>query len=258
MQKNSQPLRWSLDILKSSEGIRSKNSPLTDAAKGTHYPFRALRYWHGGQLIADEWTRRGSGTEPFTVLDLGCKRGTQKMLTPPLSNTRWIGLDLKMKEETVRELGYDETHLATFDEPFPLPDNAADMAVCLHVFEHLPRVDFTLGEIARVLRPNGVLVVGTPILPLPIAKIRDSQFKREFAQGKRRPGNHIHAFDPGRWKRTLESNGYRVEKIFGSHLYRQSGNPLENREWWVRLNQAWGLAFPSLGRDIIVQARVTK
>lgn len=258
MPRQNNPLQWPLDVLGTSGGIRSANSPLTKAAKATRYPFRALRYWHGAQLIADERTRRDSRTGEFVVLDLGCKRGSLKMLTPPLGGVRWIGLDLKMNQQTVCELGYDEALLADFDKPLPLEDNSADMAVCLHVFEHLPRLEFSLGEIARVLRPNGVLVVGTPVLPAPLAKVRDAQFKREFAQGKRRPGNHVHAFSPGRWKKLLSQNGFQVEKVFGSHLYRQSGSPLENHAAWVRLNQAWGLAFPSFGRDIIVQARVTK
>lgn len=44
----------------------------------------------------------------------------------------------------------------------PLPDDSLDSVVCLEAIEHVPRADVTLGEIARVLRPDGLLVISTP------------------------------------------------------------------------------------------------
>ncbi|MEB2343612.1 MAG: class I SAM-dependent methyltransferase [Deltaproteobacteria bacterium] len=42
------------------------------------------------------------------------------------------------------------------------PDAAFDVVVCNEVFEHVPALDAALGEIARVLRPGGVLLATFP------------------------------------------------------------------------------------------------
>jgi hypothetical protein len=43
--------------------------------------------------------------------------------------------------------------------------------------------------------------------------------------------------------------------LTGTFLARWSGSPLENRAWWLRLNQFWGALFPSLGGEVYLSAR---
>lgn len=52
-------------------------------------------------------------------------------------------------------------------ERMPLPDASIDYILAEHIIEHIDRHDaeFMLRECHRVLRPNGVLRVGTPDLP---------------------------------------------------------------------------------------------
>lgn len=45
----------------------------------------------------------------------------------------------------------------------PYPDQTFDLVVCLSVIEHMPDPDATLKEMARVLQPNGVLILGYPL-----------------------------------------------------------------------------------------------
>jgi ubiquinone/menaquinone biosynthesis C-methylase UbiE len=45
----------------------------------------------------------------------------------------------------------------------PFSDCAFDLAVCLSVIEHIPRPEAALKELARVLRNNGVLILGYPL-----------------------------------------------------------------------------------------------
>ncbi|WP_051274991.1 class I SAM-dependent methyltransferase [Cellulomonas sp. URHD0024] len=53
---------------------------------------------------------------------------------------------------------------ADLTDPLPFPDEAYDTVVLTDVLEHLPYPDGLVGEIARVLRPAGVLVLGVPFM----------------------------------------------------------------------------------------------
>lgn len=56
----------------------------------------------------------------------------------------------------------DETHDLT-EFPWPWPDDSAIRITMSHVLEHLPNTERTLRECARVLRPQGRLVVRWPM-----------------------------------------------------------------------------------------------
>jgi 2-polyprenyl-3-methyl-5-hydroxy-6-metoxy-1,4-benzoquinol methylase len=48
------------------------------------------------------------------------------------------------------------------DQRFRYADNAFDVVLSSEVFEHLHHQDFHLGEVSRVLRPNGLCFIATP------------------------------------------------------------------------------------------------
>jgi ubiquinone/menaquinone biosynthesis C-methylase UbiE len=90
-----------------------------------------------------------------------------------------------------------------------------DLAVCLSVIEHIPDPEAALKELARVLRSDGVLILGYPLehaFHVSLAwMIRIEKRLRLFIQGKpllRRQALGPHVTDC----RGLER---RVEKIFG-------------------------------------------
>lgn len=49
------------------------------------------------------------------------------------------------------------------ETPWPWPDVHFDRVLASHVLEHLPDVEMALSEVARILRPGGVLEVRWPI-----------------------------------------------------------------------------------------------
>lgn len=106
------------------------------------------------------------GLTDIKILDVGCGGGLVTEAMASRCNASIVGLDLS--RESIRKA---EAH-----SPFPssrlqyvvgsayqLPfeDKTIDAVVCSDVFEHLHDLQIALNEIARVLRPNGILVYDT-------------------------------------------------------------------------------------------------
>ncbi len=249
-------LSWPLTHLDESDELRKQDFPLKEATKRTRFPVRALRYWWVVCAIQEELQRL---SRPPIIVDAGCGWGTLKRFSPPIKGARWIGMDLpenqKSNKEQLELAGYDQLLPCDFDSGIPLNDSSMDIIICLHVMEHLSRPEFTIGELARILRPGGLMLLNHPVLPVGLAHLREWQFSRQFKKGKRKLGEHMQAFWPGRSRRLVEQARLELEFMVGSHLLRKSGSRLENYSAWIRLNQLWGALFPSLGREICIQLR---
>ena len=119
-----------------------------------------------GLLVNPFWhARRGlrAGLAEFLprlggrVLDVGCGRKPYRSLVPA---SEYIGVDLD--SEVTRSLGaadvlYDGRRL-------PFGDADFDGVLCSQVLEHVFDPGEFLGELHRVLRPRGILVLATPFV----------------------------------------------------------------------------------------------
>jgi ubiquinone/menaquinone biosynthesis C-methylase UbiE len=134
------------------------------------------------------------------------------------------GVDLspmiKYTQEMLDKRGLHNVELAQADlAHLPYPDQTFDLVVCLSVIEHIPDPDAVLKEMARVLQPNGVLILGYPLenaifTSLETLAILESRLRR-FIQGQpvkpRGKAFHPHVTDA----RGLKPN---VERIFSIEL----------------------------------------
>ncbi|MDZ7815934.1 MAG: class I SAM-dependent methyltransferase [Planctomycetota bacterium] len=193
--------------------------------------------------------------EEVVVADVGCSRGHSKLFVGDLQSTQWIGLDLNIDEQALRDCGYSELFQCDFDEPLPLADSSVDVVVFSHVIEHLLRPEFAVGELSRILKPGGIIIAGSPVAPWPISSLREWQLRRRLRKRRIKLGRHINSMSPGRWKRLLDAHGMSLEFLTGTFFARLSGSLLENKVWWVRLNQLWGALLPGLGGEITLTAR---
>ncbi len=245
-------LRWPLSTLPDRVAATRADSIMNARAASKRFPIRGLRYWWIRCALIEEVQRRN---EPVVIADVGCSRGPIKRFIGEVPNTSWVGLDMDIDDAALRKCGYSELHQCDFDKPLPLADHSVDVVVFSHVIEHLPRPDFTVGEISRILRPGGLIIAGSPVAPALIAKLRQWQLRRRLKTGRIKLGRHINSMSPNRWRRLLHEQQIHVEHLAGTFFARWSSNPLENQAWWVRLNQLWGALFPALGGEIYLTAR---
>lgn len=255
LEHRFQYFKWSLSLFKENLELRNGSLPLNKKTQKTKYPIRLLRYWWALSAIDDELKTLKSPV----IADIGIDRAVFKRLLKPIPNAKIIGLDLaknlEQNKEDLKLAHYDELLSCDLDICIPLPDSSVDILINLHVLEHLPRPEFTLSEFNRVLRPDGLLLLSFPVLPKPLAQLREKQFASQFKEGTRVSGNHRHAFWPRRAQHLIEKAGLNIEFMLGSYLIRKQGAFWENSALCMRLNQLWGTLFPSLGQELNIKIR---
>lgn len=98
---------------------------------------------------------------PLTVLDLGCGTGR---FTPPLAGTfgEAVGVEPsdRMRETAERENAHPRVrYLAGSAEAIPLEDGSADLVLMMLSYHHVRDRAAAAREIARVLKPDGRLML---------------------------------------------------------------------------------------------------
>jgi 2-polyprenyl-3-methyl-5-hydroxy-6-metoxy-1,4-benzoquinol methylase len=121
-----------------------------------------------GKLVHSEHIARyrwaGQATAGVDVLDAGCGTGYGTAILAGTKPARLLAVDLDQEAvERTRAAVGDAAEVSRADvRELPLEDDAVDVVVCFEVIEHLERRDQALRELARVLRPGGVLLISSP------------------------------------------------------------------------------------------------
>jgi 2-polyprenyl-3-methyl-5-hydroxy-6-metoxy-1,4-benzoquinol methylase len=146
------------------------------------------------------------------LLDLGARAGNLALLARRLGlDIDYTGLDLS--EENVRtaaSLGID-VRQADATKGLPVGDAAYDCVVCLELLEHLTSPVTLLGEIRRVLRPEGRAVISVPN-PYSWVEIYRELFGRPDTEG------HLNGFTTPVMENLLALAGMRIVKRLGTSI----------------------------------------
>jgi SAM-dependent methyltransferase len=108
--------------------------------------------------------------EGMRVLDAGCGTGNFEhfISTKPLPQIVVDGVDgspgmLAMASRRCRDLGFVRFSLVNLNEQLPFDDNTFDRVVSINVLYALDRQEYAVREMLRVLKPEGRLVVSSPL-----------------------------------------------------------------------------------------------
>jgi SAM-dependent methyltransferase len=123
-----------------------------DTSRQTHGLREALR-------VLNRISARG---DPVTLLDLGCGEGGSYDVFLALNRrTRWVGLDIADSGEVISRPSRNLPFCTYDGVQIPVSDRAVDIAYSRQVFEHVRHPELLLGEVHRVLKPEGIFVGST-------------------------------------------------------------------------------------------------
>ena len=89
-------------------------------------------------------------------IDIGCGDSPYRSVIQPIVD-KYSTLDIEARDSEV-------DYLCNVESMDSVPDESFDSAMCINVLEHVPNPGVAAKEIARILKPNGVLIVFTPFL----------------------------------------------------------------------------------------------
>jgi SAM-dependent methyltransferase len=215
-------------------------------AKSVRYPIRLLRYWFGFHLLRVSAEQMG---RPVRVAEIGVHTGQMldfvKAAPGCPSIAKWLAVDAVMLTDKLRDVGYTDFQEANLESPDFALDGEYDVAILLHVLEHLFEPEVALQKIAKNIAPGGVLIGGFPVLPGFLRGHRESRVRRTA-----KPMGHVSVFSPGRVENMARHCGLDLEFSTGAFLMRSKGSRIENSPLWMRANILWGRMFPGWPGEI--------
>ena len=186
------------------------------------------------------------------ILDLGCYDGTLGRLL--IKNNEVYGIEISEKVAEIARLRGLKVKIQCIESGFDFEDNFFDCVVAAEVIEHILDTDFFIGEIKRVLKPNGFFVVSTPNTASLGRRIlllsgKNPYFEASFGYPPYSVG-HIRFFTKDLLLEYLKHKGFEIIK-FTSDVVNVTPSG--------RISSALlATYFPCCGRSLIVKCRNIK
>jgi SAM-dependent methyltransferase len=225
------------------------------------YRLRLARY----RLLADSVAayvaeRQPTPAAPLDLLDVGVGSGRSLRFLEAAGvadRIRFHAVDLK-PQRLDKVYARDRWQLTQADvnDGLPFPDATFDVLICEQVLEHLTDARRSIAEMARVLRPGGLFILGVPTFPRALAALRPLALRvRERLFGIRE--GHVLTFTAGDVRRLVESSGaferlaLRGARVLSGGVF----SPLEDFAVWYRFNRWLGARLPGLCVEVQAVAR---
>ncbi len=163
------------------------------------------------------------------VLDLGCGGGRHAFALAE-RGARVVALDRSdtdLKDVAALLAALDTEHDGVVvngdGTSLPFPDASFDRVIAAEVLEHVPDERAAFAELARVLRPGGVVAATVPAwLPEKVCWALSEQYHAPFVEG-----GHVRIYTEPGLRRSLQEAGLAP---VGSHRVHALHSPY----WWLR------------------------
>lgn len=160
--------------------------------------------------------RRTTGGRALRVLDAGCGDGInlvglRRVLSENPQPWELFALDssaVRVARAAVPARAGKRILLGSVTT-LPLQSASLDIVICNQVIEHVPGPEVAIDEIARVLRPGGVAVIGVPNEGCLLAQLRNHVFQRSILTAT----DHVNFFTRPSLLRLLGGHGFDVAEI---------------------------------------------
>jgi len=168
-------------------------------------PIPLQRYWQRARHRIVLGFLHPASRQGYAVLDIGCGSGRIIQDLP-----KAIGMDILLPK--LRFLRNRHSRLVQGNIfALPFPTHVFDAVICSEVIEHVPDHPAAFEEMARVLRPGGTLILGTPDYG------RWLWWLLEWIYGKILPGAYAHEhmthYTGASLKERLLAHGYTIQEI---------------------------------------------
>ena len=171
---------------------------------------------------------------PCRILDVGCGTGRHLAAALTIDQAEIVGLDPKVEDlhqarqrlELHRRLGVCGRNVRCYLAGgglgrLPFHNNAFDLIICSEVLEHLEDIPGAIRELARVLTPDGQLIISVPRRwPEAICWWLSEEYRNTL-------GGHQRIFKAGHLCRMVCDQGF-------SHTHTHWAHSLHVPFWWLK------------------------
>lgn len=179
-----------------------------------------------------------SREKPLRALDAGCGDGVQLQGFFQFPEMETCGMDYNsVRTERAKEK-FPTVNIVCGDLlRIPFKKSSFDIVLCSQVIEHIHQDDLLLQEFAKVIKSEGVLILGTPNEGCLIARLRNYIFERRILKST----DHVHCYKERTIRNKLEAAGFVIQEVMRENWFfphQRINHYLTNRRWGFRL-MAW-------------------
>lgn len=177
-----------------------------------------------GRHIVKQWAQdylASHANDRCRLLDigLGSAADVENIRTGKMDNAEYFGIENYAPSiQNARNLGIEVVEIDIESSSFPFAGGSFDIVVANQIIEHTKEIFWIYSEVARILKPGGIFIVGVP-------NLASLHCRTALLAGMQPPviktlGPHVRGFTKEGMREFAEINGYfRMHDYRGSNFY---------------------------------------